>query len=398
MKKAVFSFLLIVFTCILVYNQATLRGIVTGKRAGFSSGDSVTIACMKIARGDTTYYVSVNNNLRIIPSGKITVFRNGIDFWDWEWFKNKSYDNAKYGWKTVKRKKLEEQTLNYIASLDQDNRLYDDIFVEDYLLELLREIHPVLFYKGRNQYFSFKLLNSNEEKIYTFDNGTIIISTQTISTCKSEKELMVKIAVSVAHILSDHNLDNINSFTEDQLGLLGVNYSKQDSMDALITVNSFMISRKASGHQVYRTGSDEEFLLKIGRIVSYTAWQEFYSQHYFESLRMVNRLIDAHVASEDDYLLKAKIYRIMSTGDESLVQALNYLVLADSISNTKLIDIYPEMGIVQMKLQQWEAAFNTFSKYREILMNQQISGDELKWCNHMEYVCQLQLYNVQHNP
>lgn len=391
MKKKALFFLLSALTTLIGYSQIQVKGVLISHNPVHSGNDTIIIACMKLISRDTVYYSKNDGNLR--PINNINVLNDEIDFWEWEWFKYNSYNFARYGWKIEKRIRLEKQTLDYIASLDQENRIFKDDYVEDYLFQLLKQVHPVMFNKGRNQYFSFKLLNSDEDKVYTFDNGTILISTQTIAECKSEKELKDKIIRSVVHILLDHNLNNTNIFSENILSLLGANYDDNDSLTANLVADSFMKHIIQSNSNNIHSLSDSEFNERISHILSYTAWQEFYSQHYLESLRMINRLIEYDVAGPDDYLLKAKIYRTLSLTPGSLTEALNLLSKADSISKGQLIDVFPEKGILLMRFERWDEALNTFKTYKELLEKQQITGDELKWCDHMEFLCNLHANN-----
>jgi tetratricopeptide (TPR) repeat protein len=255
----------------------------------------------------------------------------------------------------------------------------------------LKKIHPVRLYKGRELYFSIKLLNSEKEKIYTFENGTILITTQLIANLSEEKDLFEKMVQSVVHIIYDHSYKSMDPFSEDPQRQLGIIYSSELIKKGKQIAEEYMKLHIQNQNQIHKFHNNQYFIDRIANVVSYTAWQEYYSQHYMKSLRLLNKVIDAGFGTEEDYLLKAKLYRILGSGDDALKEAIHSIRIAESFGNQKLTDIYSEKGILLMKINKWDEALEAFKKYNELIMNQPGSEMEMKWCVQMMHKCRRQI-------
>ena len=109
-----------------------------------------------------------------------------------------------------------------------------------------------------------------------------------------------------------------------------------------------------------------------------------------KSLFLLNKIIDAGFGTEEDYLLKAKLYRILGTDDDALKEAILSIEKAESIGDQKLVDIYSEKGVLLMKINEWEEALEAFENYKALIMKQPGSALEMKWCIQMMHKCRLQ--------
>ena len=388
MKKILFT---LVFTLAFFVNksvcQPTISATVLTDFAKYEQGDIVKLYGIKTNKNDTFYYIKEQSYFYQVPNKKVKVNLNQYDFWDKIWFEYNAINIHKSGWQMPKRKQIEKKSLDYLAQLKNNNQIYEDIFLEDYLLDIVKKIHPREFYKGRKLYFTVKILNSDEDIIYTFENGTILISTQVIANLKNEKELYVKLAEAVTHIILDHNIDCINPYSEGILWQVGLIFNNNAKSDADKVAKLFM---KYYTHLYPDSSiflSDTDFIDKISTVISYTAWQEFYSEHYPESLRLIDRIIQSNLVDGEDYLLKAKLLRITGNNDDQIEEAIKCLELADSISNHNLLDIYPEKGVMLMKADRWTEAQKTFESYKEMLKGQPDPASELKWSNQMISKC-----------
>ena len=155
--------------------------------------------------------------------------------------------------------------------------------------------------------------------------------------------------------------------------------------------NDFMKFYASDQNPVHVFHDNQYFIDKTANVVSYTAWQEFYSQHYMKSLLLLNKIIDAGFGTEEDYLLKAKLFRILGSGDEAIKEAILSLEMAETLGNQKLVDIFSEKGILLMKINKWNEALEAFKKYRALITNQPGSELEMKWCIQMMHKCRRQL-------
>jgi len=290
------------------------------------------------------------------------------------------------------RDAVEKQSLQYIAKLKENSLIYEDTYVEDYLQDIVKKIHPGELHKGRKVYLTVKILNHEDDMIYAFENGTILVSTQTIANLSGEKELYEKLSRAVAHIVLDHNMMSINLLMEDARSRVGIFYAadlKNAGKQVAADFMKYFINNQEPS-EVFLENKD--FIERISNIISYTAWQEFYSQHYAVSLKLVERIIDTGLATDEDYLLKAKILRITGSDNRSVTEALNYLEMADSLSNHSLLDNYPEKGVLLMKAELWSEALTTFEAYRILLRGQAGMETELRWCSQMIQKCKRNIF------
>lgn len=372
--------------------QLTVKGVLLGDHKSSCTGDTIILYGMKVNFFDTFYYTKDQlGYFRTVPSGKLLLLEEKLNYLDKKWFENEAYEISRRGWNLPKRIKIEKQTLSYLAELKNNNLLFEDIYLEDYLLELLKIIHPVDLYKGRMLFFTIKLLNSEVEKIYTFENGTILITTQLIANASTERELFEKMVQSVAHVIFDHSFNNIDSFSTNTQVQLGIVYNSELSIKGKQMAKDFMKYYTRNQNEERLFHDNDYFIDKIANVVSYTAWQEYYSQHYIQSLQLLNKIIGAGFGTEEDYLLKAKLYRILGSGDDALKEAIFSLETAESLGNQKLVDIYAEKGILLMKTGKWNEALEAFEKYRVLIINHPESGLEMKWCVQMMHKCRRQL-------
>ncbi len=374
--------------------QPTLKAIVLKDFSKYKAGDSIRLYGCKVNKSDTFFFIKEQSYFYPVPQKKIQIIMNHFDFWDNIWFEYKGIDIHKSGWQMPKRKQLEKKSLDYLAQLKNNNQIYDDIFLEDYLLDIIKKIHPRDLYKGRKLYFTVKILNSDEDVIYTLENGTILISTQIIANLPNEKVLYEKLTEAVTHIILDHNISCIIPYTEGSASQLGLVFDNDAKNEANLVTQQFMkyYNGLHSNSLIFLSGT--EFVDKISTVISYTAWQEYYSEHYAESNRLINRIIQSNLAYEEDYLLKAKLLRITGSDDKQINEAIGYLELADSLSNHNLLDIYPEKGVMYMKAGRWNEARNTFETYKEKMKSQPEMVSELRWCNQMILKCKSNEGNV----
>ncbi len=372
--------------------QIVLKGVLLENYKSRHAGDTITLYGMKISHHDTFYYAKYQSgNYYIISSKRLFILESELNHLDKKWFEDEAIETYKRGWNLSKRLNIERKTLNYLAELENNNLIYKDVYLEDYLLGLLKNIHPIRLYKGRTLYFSVRLLNSEKEEIYTFENGTLLITTQLIAGLSDEKELYEKLVQAVIHVIYDHSYRNMDPFSEDPQRQLGIIYSSGLSGKGKQIAKNYMKFYMQNQSQEYPFHDKHYFIDRIANVVSYTAWQEYYSHHYMKSLQLLNKIIDAGFGTEEDYLLKAKLYRILDPGDDALNEAILLIEKAESLGNQKLVDIYSEKGILLMKIKKWDEALEAFTSYSTLIMNQPGSEMEMKWCIQMMHKCRRQM-------
>jgi len=392
MNRIVTIILLLLIPGCIADCQIVVKGVLLDNHKSHHSKDTVVLYGMKVSYHDTFYYLKDQpGNYHTVPSSKLFLLDEKLNYLDKKWFEIEAFDICRRGWDLSKRTDIEKQTLNYLAELKNNNLIYEDIYLEDYLFDLLKRIHPVGLYKGRALFFTIKMLNSEEEKIYAFENGTILISTQMIANASDEKELFEKMVQAVVHVILDHSYQSMDPFSIDTQRQLGIIYNTDLSIKGKQMAKNYMKFYARNHNEAQLFHDNHYFADKIANVVSYTAWQEYYSQHYVKSLLLLNKIISEGFGTEEDYLLKAKLYRILGSGDEAIMEAILSLEVAESLGNQKLVEIYSEKGILLMKINKWNEALEAFKKYRELIMNQPGSGLEMKWCAQMIHKCRQRL-------
>jgi hypothetical protein len=276
-----------------------------------------------------------------------------------------------------------------MARLETEGKIYDDKFLEDYLQRLVQRIHYPKIWKGRNQNLVVKLLNSDQKACYSFDNGQILITTQLVAQTLNEKELFRILTEAVAHILLDSNIDNLDPDSESEFARLGAAYPVSVRIRLQTIATKFLnYYEKNTKSEPY--SGDFDYLNSIAGVISYTAWQEYYSNHYQAALELVERLMQANIANSTDYLLKAKIYPKIVNTPEANQQSINYLKTAASLSDQQLPDIYSELGVLQVREKQYAEARVTFSEYYKLVSAVQ-NDEKMKWALKMINLCDVYL-------
>ncbi|MBN2613536.1 MAG: hypothetical protein JXB00_18415 [Bacteroidales bacterium] len=389
-RKIPLTLCLLFLILLCSFSQVTIKGVATKGFLRYNPGDTVRLYGMKVSNSDTFFFVKEQNFYAPIPDKKINSSFKDLNFWEARWFEHQGIEIHKNGWKLSERAKLDKMAVSYIANFKNNNLMYEDLYVESYLLDVLKKIHPGKLHKGRNLYFTVKILNHEDEILYCLENATILISTQTITNLKSEKELFQKLSMAVAHIVLDHNMACRNVFYEDTRYNLGIVYTTE-YLQTVKRVSFDFLKYYEDRNNGSAFIDDKEFLEKISSIVSYTAWQEYYSQQYPASLNLVNKLIEYDLAIDEDYLLKAKNLRITGSDMNSITEAVACLETADSLSNHKLIDVFPEKGVIYIRAGMWQEAMSAFETYREMLKLLAGMEAETRWCNQMIQKCQRNL-------
>lgn len=438
MKKLYFA-LLLAFLFSAVNAQVLVKAVVASKFLNYQEGDSIDLYGFVKSNLDNSTYMLVKkgDEYKRIPTSNFRLNSNSLAFWDHVWFYNRAAEVMTKGWDNELRRDLLNDCRDFIQNLKKDKLLFDDDYLQDYLTQLAHKICPTKLNKPKNSYLTVYVMKSNEPQSFSFDNGTIVVSTNLLASLTSESELVNVLAKEVANIVLEQNLLNYkqqiraeinakiwtgiaavattaaatydavkgnNRFTFDDayavtaatslissgiMERIGVNFSKEQLAVATNFQNLFFSTK----YDKMDHKTPDEYNRIISDVISYSAWQHFYAFNYTEALGLVNRLENAGITSEDDYLLKAKIYRTIYCSEESNFEALRCIKLAKNISPTKLIDLYKEEGLLYLRLADKAKAKTAFDEYRAGLEELQAKGgdssSDLRWVRNTMYKNQL---------
>ncbi len=370
---------------IKTYSQTTIKGILKKPYESFKSGDTILLAgATKTGNQNNLYYI-LRSTDELIPADDIYLLLDEIEFWDIQQFYYISSDIITKGWQVDRRTELEQKTLSFLAKLESENKLYNDKYAEDYLQRLIQKIHYPEFSKGREQFMNIRILNTDKKVCYAFDNGTILISTEFIANAENERQLFSILTEAVAHILLNSNMNNIEAGSESELRQLGAIYPENTKK------RNHLIAEKYLSYYERNTVAEPyspqiHFFNSIAGVVSYTAWQDFYSQRYRKALLNINKLVGYDIANSTDYLLMAKIFLKLTDTIEANQKAMEYLKKAAEFEDQPLPEVYSEMGILQLREQQYEQAKESFKKYHEMVVTSK-DKEEQQWALKMINAC-----------
>jgi hypothetical protein len=379
----------------LLNAQVFLKGVMNTQAGSLSAGDTVVL-CGAIEDPETQklYYYQKDNDVKI-SADKITLQLNDVDFWSVQQFYYTSYKIILKGWNLETREELEQQTLDLMARLESQKKLFPDKYAEDYLQQLIQQIHYPKFWKGRDQNLTVKILDSEQKVCYAFDNGVILISTQLLANLGSEKDLFRILAEAVAHILLDSNLDNLDPNSQSEYGQLGAIYSNSTKKRIQLITNKYInYYERNAGENPY--SGERDFLNAMAGIISYTAWQEYYNNHFQLALEYLDRLMLKDLANSTDYLLKAKVYIKMVNTPEINQQAIEYLKKAASFNDQQMPEIYSDLGVLQLREKQYAEARASFIEYHKMVSALK-DEQKIKWALKMINLCDVYLKEGQHN-
>ena len=398
MYKLLPAFLFAFLTTLSINAQVNIKGVLKSSFDNLGVGDTAIFTGAKEVGKDNQLHYLLKSTDDFLPADQIILLLDDINFWDVQQFYYVNYEIENNGWQVNTREKLEKKTLNLLAKLDSENKFYEDKFVEDYLQQLIQKIHYPKFSKGRPQYFNIKILNSDDKVCYAFDNGTIIISTQLIADSENERDLFRILAEAVGHILLNSNIEYVDENSESEYKQLGAIYP--DTRRKRIQ----LIAEKYLNYYEKRTLSEPYasqivFFNSVASVISYTAWQEYYSQHYDKSLQNIDKLVGYGIANSSDYLLNAKIYLKITHSAETNQKALEFLRKAAEFEDQPVPEIYSEMGVILIREKQYDQAKESFKKYHEMVVESKDVEAEL-WALKMINACDvfLKLSNTKFSP
>ncbi len=398
MKKPI----LILTSLLLVlnsYSQITKKGVIKSFTPGLSTGDTVLIIGEQMSYGKTRYFVQAYKNGIIektyIPEKKIALLPDSLCFWENIWFNTLNIDYQLTPNKYILSSNSEEKLLGYLGELESNNKFYDDPYVEDYIYQLIYRIYPKkLILEEKEINITPKLINDPKTKIKSLANGFLLIGIDFLAKQKTEEELMLELTKGISHIVLRHGTININQDTYNT-NPFGWDYTENQSKIAENVAKKYINSKKEKDFKLNYFITDKELTSKLSGIINYVAWQEYYSNHYENSINLLDRLINNDLAVEETYFLKAKIIIQNQNTYQSNTQALDLLYKAEENSMHGYMDLFKEKGLVLLRLGKVPEAYESFLQYRDALNQQeQIDPVKIKWCNSMIYKCSKESNNT----
>jgi beta-barrel assembly-enhancing protease len=182
----------------------------------------VTITGIYLREGLMNYLVSSNDKTYSMPSEAI----NNIDFiipaktkdaWDMillgtPAIQNLATKNFQYGF----RDELNQEVYEYMKYCRENNLLYHDSYLEDYIQGLLSSVHSINIADGRPGTLNICLIKDSEPEAFCAPNGTVFITTGMLSLIQSEDELVAVLTHEVAHFVLDHPVIQLNVAAQRQ--------------------------------------------------------------------------------------------------------------------------------------------------------------------------------------
>ncbi|MBD3184353.1 M48 family metalloprotease [Candidatus Poribacteria bacterium] len=115
--------------------------------------------------------------------------------------------------------------------------------------------------------------------------------------------------------------------------------------------------------------NDPKYHILVSSVNTHNAWIEYYSRHYSRCDQLVQQNIDAGIAMEEDYLLKAMVTRVLYDTPEQTEEAHGYIQMAKEIGVIELPEISKQEGITLLRLNRNAEAIDAFEKYLDYLSN-----------------------------
>lgn len=366
-------------------SQILVRGMFTEDYRSFDRGDTVVFSGARLDRHTNRYWYYLKDNGMQISDSRVMLLEE-VDFWQLQRFYFLGLTVRNRGWQSTERGKLEEQTLDYLAWLESEKKIYNDPLAEDFLQRLIQKVHYPKFSMGKEYYLTVKIVNDDRKYVYPFVNGTILISTQLLAEMEDPNALFMLMVQAVGHVLLDSNMEEREETSMDELEQLGAIYSERRKKDVLKVARAYVEKREAEepGSMILPA---EEMVVGLSGIIGYTAWQAYYAQHYDTALYHLARLEQYGLASGSDLQLKAKCYMKIANTPESNRAALNLLLRAEGISNQYLPDIYADKGILLLRMGEYAEAHEAFLAYQQ-LMKTSNNREKIRWANKMIYLCE----------
>ncbi|WP_241346689.1 hypothetical protein [Belliella filtrata] len=403
------------------------------KFSSYQVGDTVNILGYKETEfSEKTQYLVKSSFQNIhVNTDRIDLIDDDFTFWENQWFQHRARDVQNNGWHSSNRDLLHIDAMEFFEEVKQNNLVFEDEVLYDYLYQLIFKIHPSHLIKDKNRIVHLAIIKSTEPTYFSFDNGMIILTTGAISLAKNESDIVKMLSECLANTVLDHNLVNLNQaikaenrartwgtittlassavmaygnakngtyynfddaltlglaasyLTAENMQRIGANYN--DEQNRLV---KSVAAQYWKEHKDQYSTSDKQVMAILSNAVSYTAWQEFYSKNYEYALLLAEQIENMGMATEDEYLLLSKLYRRLGNDLDTNLQALAYLKDARAMALETMVDLDLEEGMIYLRMEDFKNAKASFLKYRENLIamqnaNATMPKTDLKYINQL---------------
>lgn len=383
MNRIIFTLCFLFFVSFL-NAQVVREAVFNDNYRRFDEGDTVQVLASYFKYGYWLYVVTNGERTGEAPSTKISFIGDSLTFWEDLWFKSKSY-NAFEKDEKVPNAYQKQKSLDLVLALQEENKIYDDPFVEDYLLQkIIRIKPPYVFYGKDSSHFSIKLLNQPSSEIFVLPNKTVLLSVDWLAGTTSLTQLCSVLNKAILYTFFGYHLDNY-----ENAPLYDENPNKLQSFDAEAKERvGLYAQRLALAHEKECSADDDRtYINAISGIITYVAWQEYYNQNYQKSLQLLDKIIENGFASDEEYFLKARIYRKMYNNPQKNRETLELIEKAMVINTFRFPELMEEKGLMLLRLHQFDEAQQVFEAYLEALTASAADPQKIKWCRGMINKC-----------
>ena len=436
MKTLILACIILLAGAEIIHCQDNYKGIALKDINGYSAGDTIDIfGCKKNASGKLSFLIGDGLNEKYVSSSKLELLDDNLDFWQLVWLENQSSHINSNGWQTDLRSALRDDFYEYASQMEINGLVFRDDYLEDYLHQLLLIVHPNALIKEMPSRLNVLLITAIKPEVFTFDNGTIVMTTGMLAKTRSEQELLAILAEQTAHVVLDHHLmnltmeirnersaefwtafasiasavamefSNIRYGTDFHTGDLvltglsaaaisdalvqstGADFNSEQLQDAKALSDAFMSSLQQ--REDFEFLPDKEYMINISSALSLAAWQEFHHNNYDQAMGYMDRIFELGIANEEDYLLRARLTRTLSNTYQSNTKALQLINTAIQMHDFNFVEALAEKGLILLRLGEVASAREVFVSYREAISGKSNMplGRDITWANRMLVKC-----------
>ncbi|KPL16158.1 MAG: hypothetical protein AMS26_05510 [Bacteroides sp. SM23_62] len=418
------------------FGQSNYKGIALKNINGYSAGDTVDIfGFKKNSYGKSFYLIGTGFNEKYVSSAKLALLDDDLDYWQVVWLENQSSHINATGWQSDLRSTLRDDFYEYASQMEINGLVFRDEYLEDYLRQLMLIVHPKALIKEIPSRLNILMITAIKPEVFTFDNGTIVITTGMLAKTRSEQELLTILSEQTAHVVLDHNLMNLTmeirnersaefwtafatiasavamEFSNIRYGTdfhtadlvltglsaaaisyaivqsTGADFSSEQKQRAKDLSEAFMYALQQ--REDFEFLPDKEYMINISSALSLTAWQEYHHHNYDQAMRYMDRVFGLGIANEEDYLLRAKLTRTLSNTYQSNAETLRLINTALAMHDFDFVEALAEKGLILIRLGEVAEAREVFVTYKEAVseMSNMPPGRNLTWANRMLIKC-----------
>lgn len=203
---------------------------------------------------------------------------------------------------------------------------------------------------------------------------------------------------------SSNQESQADTCSRDILKLLGMNSSSLSNV--LDKINTYQVNlgdySALSGesgyptvyHRIEKIGpiikpKDSIYNKRISSINTITAQLEYFNKKFDNCIDIIDKNINANVATEYDYLLKAKSLLKVSNSKESNLEALKLLNTAENLNLVYHYEIPKIQALIYIRLKNKIKSKEYLNKYRNYLESLEEDNEfiinEIIWCKTLEH-------------